>query len=788
MLLFVKKKPETSMKLQPEKSLAEFIPYYCHINPHTLLTKNGEVLQIIKIAANARGLDYESGSGGDSAVRETIRRAIRECIPSGRYALWIHTLRKRKPVSFTANITDAFEAYLHKQWQKKHRWQYQYYNEVYITILHDGSATPLLDKQLQKTLGVKKNRAFQNAHIDAAAADLDKTVQALVANIRTHYQSQQLGLSERNGIFYSEPMEFLSTLVNLTSSPQPVPLGDISAALPTHTLTFGFNAIESRDTANHKRFGALLTLKQYREIAPQTADRVLQAPVELIISEAFHFTPADNALTQYRKQQELFQLSGDRYCVAASGLGDMLQEPTENPTAYGMHQVSILALADEFKHLDTAVKLAQDAFADIGLITVREDIRLEDGFWAQLPGNFAFIKRSEPVATRRVGGFSRLNLFPNGKSHGNHWGDAVTLVPTKVGSPYFFNFHHADNGHTLACDFNAFGDVTSTASLHFLITNALKYGTRLFAFDRARSCHLLMDKLGGQYHSFLPERDRKCRSKPALNPLSLEDNPRNRAFLLAWCVALIEPKITVTAAQKALLQSGIDHAYRSNQRQLRTIIDHATAQNGALASAFVEFHGSGRFADLFDAGNDTLDLAPRLHAFDMDQAAEHHLTVPLFSYLLHRIITQLDGKPAIILLHDALTLLDNPFFMPRLESLLEMLRQNNVMVITTVKNPQHALESPCIKTLLEASATQLYFPDDITLGYQHAPLSLSPQDAEMLASMDRSRGDVLLKHGGESIGLTVNLDHMEDSRAILVGDIKNLMAGGGPFASLPKDY
>ncbi len=53
--------------------------------------------------------------------------------------------------------------------------------------------------------------------------------------------------------------------------------------------------------------------------------------------------------------------------------------------------------------------------------------------------------------------------------------------------------------------------------------------------------------------------------------------------------------------------------------------------------------------------------------------------------------------------------------------------------------------------------------------------------------MQRNMGDLLIKQSSETVGARINLDHAEDIRAIYSNDIKNLIAAGGTFASLPKD-
>lgn len=803
MLLFLKKKSEeTAIKpAEPapveNRPLHEYIPYHSHYNPHTLLTKNGELMQIIRISCNNQGLTYESGKEDGQTVRDYLRAAITECITTDRYALWVHTIRKRKNVHYTGRFNDPFAAHVHEEWQKKHSWKYQYYNEIYISILHEGLPSDMFDKKtFAKALLPKRNRQYHNQYLEQASADLDAVAASILQRIRKHYRAERLSIVERStsagpAIFYSELLEFLGTLLNLRTEAFPVCDIDVSKELHTHNVIFGFNALETKAPSGHRRFAAMLSLKQYREVTPESADRLLQFPAEFIISQAFVYTPARRILKEYKAQSEILQVSGDTYSAAASGLEEMLRSDRGQPTDFGQVQTTITVLSDEYKHLDEEVHKVQEAFGEMGLLTVREDIKLEECFWTQLPGNFEFIRRRDNISTPRIAGFCRLNLFPNGIDHGNHWGEAVTLMPTQANSPYFFNFHRQDNGHTLLFDFNSFRDGTGHVLLNFLLTSAMKYDGRMFIFDRNRSAFLWFDKIKGNYHTFSVATRRKSPGALHLNPFALEDSKRNRSFLAAWCLALAEPHFSLQDEHRDILTASIDHLYGlpPEQRTLSSLVDIIAAGDYKLATAFNHYHGAGKYAGLFDAASESLDLQQALHAFSMDRVIKHtDCAVPLFAYLMHRIITSLDGRPNIIVLHEGWELLDNAFFAPRLESLLEMLKQNNAILICTTQHSEHCVQRGIFQTMLASCATQIYLPDDINLDYSAQLPTLSANDTKLLAKMERQRGDFLLKQGGENIALRVNLDDMDDTKSIFANDAKTLIAAGGRFASLPQAY
>jgi type IV secretion system protein VirB4 len=144
--------------------------------------------------------------------------------------------------------------------------------------------------------------------------------------------------------------------------------------------------------------------------------------------------------------------------------------------------------------------------------------------------------------------------------------------------------------------------------------------------------------------------------------------------------------------------------------------------------------------------------------------------------------------PTIIVINEAWDLLENPFFAPRLESLLEMLRQKNVMVFLTTSQPAGSQDTATLAAIRACSATQIYLPDELPVTYQSQELGLNDQDALLLLNMDRQKGDFLVKQNGESVALRVSLTEAEDISAIFMNDIKALSSASGKYNTIPEDY
>lgn len=770
--------------------VSDFIPFYSHYDPNTVLTKNGELMQFIKIATNKKGLNYESGNDPQHIVREVIRKAIGTHIKTDDYSFWMHTIRKRHSIRYRGKYQEPLGSLVHERWQQINQWKYQYYNEIYITVVHHGQSASLKDTDNLKDLILPHtNRSFRNKYLEVSLKRLHKAVNAIVETIDETFEARRLTVVERvpelddmkinQPLFYSEPMEFLGMVLNLRDEQMLLPMMDLSEALVSTRHTFGFNAMETKSENGRRRFASILSLKQYREVPADTIDRLLQAPMEFIVTQAFHFLPHESALKQYREQRNIFEISEDFYCIEASGIADMIESHTNKPTDFGHHQTTIMVMSDELKHLDGEVVKVQNAFAELGLITIREDVKLEECFWSQLPANFEFIRRRDPLNTSRIAGFARLNRYPQGTYVDNHWGDAVTIFPTMVGSPYFFNFHHQDNGHSLILDFNSFSDQFCHILTNFFMCQLRKFNPRMFIFDRNRSTDLLTEKLEGHYHYFPMLDTDQDEAQMRLNPFQMEDSPRNRNFILAWLRMMISPSVALPDEQKDMLRDAIDQVYEEpkGKRTLETLIDFIGERNADLAKAFEKWHGRGEYASLFAGSEESFDLTHSINAFDMDPIVKNSDTVlPVFSYLLHRIITNIDGRPSVIVLHDAFDLIENDFVTSRLESLMDMLQENNAMVIFTTSDPMAAIEKSTYQMVFNKCATHMYLPDDVSQDYAALPIGLSDYDGRKLQRMSRQHGEFMLRQNKESIGLRAALQDLDEFHAIFANDRKNLQA------------
>jgi type IV secretion system protein VirB4 len=761
------KKQKISAHLH-EVPMPEYIPYACHYDGKTLLTKNGELMQVIKIT----GFSSETIGKIKITLREAVRRSIDEGIPSSDIALWLHTLRKRTSLSPGGEYAHNFASMLHVAWEGRHQWEHKFVNTLYLSVIHDGQSLKLgKPADFLKSLYAGALKRSHDAYLKEAFQKLDGIVSQMLRSLES-FGAERLTLYQQDGVAYSELLDFLGRIVNLEEVPVDMPMMDISAHLPSSSVAFGNNAFEVVRKGK-KSFGAMLTLKEYQELSTDALDMFLQLPQRFIVTQSMRFIPRSKALKAYEGQKEVWEMSREEELLVQSGF-DSLFDPSRNRvTDFTEQQLSVMCIADSVRQLEDDVASAMQALARMGVAVIREDLRLEECYWAQLPANFNFLSRQTYLDTERVAGFASLHNFPAGRRSKNHWGNAVTVFHTKAGTPYFFNFHQGDNGHTMVIGPYGAG---KTVLVNFLVSEATKYRPKLFYFDPEHASTVFLRALGSYTHTIAPPKNGQ-EKEFFLNPLSLADSGENRRFLQQWFGYLL------TAHGLALQESDEGHidAVLSKlftlPKEQRTLLNAAKMFQALGAVHLVrELHwwfGGGKYAYLFDNQVDLFEEKGRtVYGFGMvDVLKEPVSLVPVLSYLFYQVEKQLEGEPAIIVLDEAWKLVDNPVFAPDLQDWLERLKSKNTVVILATESVEDASKSQITESIMQSTATQIFLPNPHATGVYGEVFGLNEREFELLRSMNLHYREFLLKQGADVIVANLDLAGMEELDVLSGNDV-----------------
>ncbi|MBY0355850.1 MAG: VirB4 family type IV secretion/conjugal transfer ATPase [Rickettsiales bacterium] len=763
MLKLKRREVSKAKQSRQELSVTEFIPYTHHWDKETIYTKHDEMMQVIKLD----GFSFETADDEDVDMKKMVRNSLLKSMGEGNYAVWFHTIRRRQSAYPSGKQPSNYASVIDEKWKQKHHSKDSYINELYLTILRreDKEGLGIIEHVYRKLEGAADKGLSDQAQREHHK-ELVETVYRVVATLKD-YGARVLTVKETEYGAISEPLEFLGRLVNCGEhQPMVVPTMSIDQYLPTHRLYFGTRAIESRGI-DGSRFAGIVSIREY---APATAagmmDAFLQLPMEFIISQSFTFHNRQSNLNKMQTRQRRMMAAEDKAISQVAEISEALDMAMSGHVAFGTHHLTVLCIEDNPKTLENSVSAAIAELVNLGINPVREKMIMEQCYWAQLPGNTQYIGRKADINTLNLSGFASNHNYPIGRISGNHWGDAVTVFDTASGTPYFFNFHLHDVGHTTIIGPTGAG---KTVLMNFLTAQAQKFKCRTFIFDKDRGCEIFVRGLAGKYTIVDP--GKRC----MFNPLHLPDTMENRNFLTEWIKSLIsvhdEP---VTAEDTARIQEAVAGNYKLDKkdRLLRNIAPFLGLEGpGTIAGRLKMWHGDGQYAGLFDNEMDVINFSnDTVFGFEMGEVLSDKTSlIPSLMYLFHRVHLSLDGTPTIIILDEAWALIDNKHFRAKIKDWLKTLRKLNGMVVFATQSVEDATNSDISDTLIQQTSTQIFLPNPKATEMYKKAFMVSDREFNLLKTTDPGSRFFLVKQGKDVVVARIDLAGMEEVVNVLSG-------------------
>ncbi len=756
-------KPAKEKITKGEVSAAHFIPYRCHWNSDTILTHKEELVRVIKI----KGFAFETADDIDIDLKKNARNNLLKGMSSGNFTLHFHTIRRKEKGFPDGEMPEKFSDRVNREWAQKHSNDKSFINEHYFTLVRgsDTSGIAVLE-HIAKKLQHKADKTSWENYMRDGYDELDEMTERIL-NGFGNYGPRVLGLAETEDGVTSEILEFLSRLVNCGySQPMTVPLGQISHHLPVSRLYFGNKSIEAHHP-HAVKYAGLVSIKEYR---PSTHagvfDGFMQMPFELIISQSFSFINRMVAISSMQLQQRRLVQSEDVAVSQIQEIDSALDSAMSGEFGFGNHHMTVLCIEDTPKALESALSLAVVELSNTGITGVREKMNLEPAFWAQLPCNADYMARRSVVNTLNIASFASFHNYPSGKRKKNHWGDAVTVLNTVSGTPYFFSFHVRDVGHSMIIGPTGAG---KTVLLNFLCAQAQKFNCRLFFFDKDRGAEIFIRAIRGRY--IIPN----AAKTSGFNPFQLEDNSTNRSFLIEFMKALVMIGDTPLPAHEVeRINEAVQGNYKlpKEQRRLRNIAPFMGLSGpGTLAGRLSMWHTGGSHSKLFDNEDDLIDFtSARSFGIEMAHILQDKVSIgPVLLYLFHRIQTSLDGSPTMLVLDEAWALIGNPVFAPKIKDWLKVLRKLNTFVVFATQSVEDAAKSSISDTLVQQTATQIFLPNlKATILYREV-FMLSEREFNLVKTTDPSTRFFLVKQDNDGVIARIDLSGMDDTIRVLSG-------------------
>jgi type IV secretion system protein VirB4 len=683
-----------------------------------------------------------------------------------RLAVWHHIVRRDVEPAAAGGFRSAFAEELTAAYEARLGDGRMFVNSLYVTlVLHPGRDPGDRAAAMMRRLKAAR-RADEEVSLEAmkrlsdAGRDLEQHL--------GRYQPRRLTIYERKGIWFSEPMELVRLILTGRYERAPIVHGHLGASVYSIRAIFGREAIELRDV-DGGRFAGVLAIKEYPAATrPGLWNALLSAPFGFIVSQSFAFlSKASGRAVMERKQNQMVS-ARDRAASQIDGLSEALDDLVSNRFVLGEHQASVLVYGDSPGQLADHLSKARAHLADSGLVVAREDLGLEAAFWSQFPGGFSRRTRPAAITSRNFAALAPFHAYPVGKPENNHWGPAVATLRTTAGSPFYFNFHVGDLGHTFICGPSGSG---KTVVQNFMLAQLERFDVQQFFIDKDRGAEIFVRACGGTYLALRNGEPTGFAPFKALLPSSA-----NRAFLSRLVRALVmRPDETLTVPETRAIDEAVAALEalpreRRSLTALRSLLGQSDA--AGIGARLERWTRNGPLGWALDGDEDALTLEARFAGFDMTDVLDHReVRNPLMLYLFHRITQRVDGRRVVLDIDEFWKVLGDPAFTELAQDGLKTWRKQNALMVFGTQSPADALRSPIAHTILEQCATKIFLPNAHAQARDYVEgFGLSQEEFRLIRDeLTPQSHRFLVKQGHDSVVVELDLRGLDDALAVLSG-------------------
>jgi type IV secretion system protein VirB4 len=768
-------------RLRRETEVGAQLPYARHVAEAVVALDSGALMMMFQVA----GAGFETADACDlNAWHARLNQAWRN-LADDRLAVWHHVVRREIAPVESAGARSAFAAELAAAYDERMAGRRLWVNELFVTlILHPGRDGA--DRAAAVLRRLRQARGDDHDILAAQVLRLEDAGRDLTQHL-ARYAPRCLGLVQRDGLWFSEPLEIIQLILTGRRARAPLVRGHLGAAAYTVRAIFGRETLELRDVAG-QRYGGILAVKEYPAATrPGLWNALLKAPFGFVMSQSFAFLSKAAARAVMERKQNQMVSARDRAGSQIAGLSDALDDLVSNRFVMGEHQASLLVHADTPSALADHLSRARAMLAESGLVVAREDLGLEGAFWAQFPGAFSRRTRPAAITSRNFAALAPLHAHPVGRPQGNHWGPAVALLRTTAGSPFHFNFHVGDLGHTFICGPSGSG---KTVVQNFMLAQLERFGAQQIFIDKDRGAELFVRASGGTYLALRNGEPTGFAPFKALAP-----SPANRAFLVSLVQALVaRPDETLTVAQARSIDDGVA-ALEALPRERRSIaaLRSLLGQGDAagVGARLERWQSGGPLGWVLDNEDDRLSLDARFAGFDITQVLDHdEVRTPAMLYLFHRITERVDGRRLVLDIDEFWKVLGDPAFTELARDGLKTWRKQNALMVFGTQSPADVLRSPIAHTVLEQCATQIFLPNAHAQARDYVDgFGLTREEFRLIREeLTPESHRFLVKQGHDSVVVELDLADMDDALAILSGRAETVALLDQIRAEVGDDY
>nr|WP_246312569.1 VirB4 family type IV secretion/conjugal transfer ATPase [Aquabacterium terrae] len=601
----------------------------------------------------------------------------------------------------------------------------------------------------------------------------------LIEAALSDFEPQPLGVRAEPTGDYWEAGELYAYLVNGIWQKVRVPAGPAWKVLPDVRLTFGGAEIEIRGLAT-KRYAAILDIKEYpAEVEPGSLSPLLYLDSEYIETQCLALMPRRAALAALRVQRNQLIAGEDVVHTQVAAMDDAMNWLGDGLFAMGEYSYTLAVFGDS---PGDARMRAQAAVGRVAAFNAMQLVPVEllgdAGWFSQQPGNFQWRTRKAVISSRAFAALTCCHTFLLGKRDGNPWGEALALMRTPAGHPFYLNLHVSSPdedaagkklpGNTIVIGSTGSGKTTLLTAL-MALSAKWPQPPRIVSFSLDRDTEIIIRALGGTFGRF------EYGEPTGLNPLQ---RPVTEARVGHW-MALV--KQCIETPQLPLLPNevaAIDAAVRGvakmplEERRFGTLLGLLPRdRENSLYDRFRRWTAQGEMGWVFDRAPDSLGEIKRHRYLGFDYTgilAADEVRVPVMMDLLNINDELVDGTPFIYHVAECWKALGDSIFAKFVKHGQKTIRKRSGLGIFDTQEVGDLLSNENGRVMVEQSVTKIVLPNKDADRDEYRALGLTDAEFQLVQDLGR-RGarQFLIKQNGTSNVCEFNLRGMDDALAVL---------------------
>ena len=434
------------------------------------------------------------------------------------------------------------------------------------------------------------------------------------------------------------------------------------------------------------------------------------------------------------------------------------------------------------------------------------DLVADAAWFAQMPGNWQWRPRDAKLSSRAFAALASGHNFARGKRDGNPWGEALALLRTPSGQPFYLNLHSSPEGedsadkklpgNTLIIGSTGVGKTTLEM---FLLTLTRKWdpAPRLVLFDLDRGCEIAIRALGGRYFTL------RGRQAHRLQPAAARADAGAHPVLGAADPHLHRDAGAAAAAGRrtrdrrrgegggddaggaaALLDGAAEPAEDRREQPVRAARPLVPGRRARLGLRPGRRPAAATCTQPPSIGFDTTEF------LDLPE-----VRTPVMLYLLQVMEELVNGERLIYVISEFWKALDHEIFSDFAKQKQKTIRKQNGLGIFDTQSPSDVLRHPIGRTMVEQSVTKIFLANPEAVREEYVDgFGLSEAEFDIVRSLGAQGGRrFLVKQGHASAICELDLAGLDDFVTVLSATTDNVALlddvrerhGDDPFQWLP---